>query len=482
MHLKRRWVGAAVTLTGLTIGMQHVEQSVTAQTAPTVVDPDLAVRTVIDELTTPIGMEFLDDTSFFVLEKNTGRVIRVSTEAPETTVLDLAVNAAGERGLLGMALHPDFPSNPRVYLYWTESSTGADTTTSSQTPLLGNRVDRYNWNGTILTFDRNIIRFRSQQQDEGQGHLTNHNGGVIRFGPDGKLYIFVGDVGRRGQMQNLPDGPFGPGQDDDQYGGPDPDDVHFTSVIVRLNANGTTPTDNPFHAHGGVIGGEVGTNIQRIFSYGHRNGFGMTFDPVTGALWMTENGDDTFSELNRVLPGMNGGWIQVAGPIAKVKTFKKLEKTIGGGSLQQSRWPPMNIAGTPDTALARLFMLDGAHYADPAFSWKYEVAPAAVGFLTDDVLGASYLNDLFMGAATGALQGGYLFKFDLNSSREKIKVSDARLKDRLANNTAKHDITESESLLFGSNFGVVTDILTAPSGHLFLVSLSHGTVYEVYRD
>ena len=166
--------------------------------------------------------------------------------------------------------------------------------------------------------DRNLILLRSRQTDnvEVPGHpgttnaaeQGNHNGGVLRFGPDGKLYLFMGDQGRRGWLQNLPNGPFltAP-QTDDTFGGPSPDNAHFTGFILRLNEDGTTPADNPFFAAGAAIGGEAGANIQKIYSYGHRNGFGMAFDPLSGSLWETENADDAFSELNRVVPGMNGG-------------------------------------------------------------------------------------------------------------------------------------------------------------------------------
>jgi hypothetical protein len=77
--------------------------------------------------------------------------------------------------------------------------------------------------------------------------------------------------------------------------------------------------------------------------------------------------------------------------------------------------------------------------------------------------------------------GGYLFRFNLTGNRQKIAVEDPRLQDRVADNTAKHDLTESESLLFGSGFGVGTDIDTGPNGNLFVVSLSHGAVYEIFR-
>ena len=77
--------------------------------------------------------------------------------------------------------------------------------------------------------------------------------------------------------------------------------------------------------------------------------------------------------------------------------------------------------------------------------------------------------------------GGYLFRFNLTGNRQQVAVEDPRLADRVADNTAKHDLTESESLLFGSGLGVGTDLDTGPNGNLFVVSLSHGAIYEVFR-
>jgi glucose/arabinose dehydrogenase len=609
-----------------------------AQDTPSLVDPNLRVRTVIENLDQPISMAFLGPNDFFVLEKATGQVKRVVNGVVQNTVLDLAVNSGSERGLLGITLHPNFPAAPHVYLYWTESTTGADTDVLSETPLLGNRVDRFVWNGSMLTFDQNIIRLRALQpaferEPTPAAGRGNHDGGVIKFGPDGKLYIFIGDVGRRGWLQNLLNGPYQPGDPlfgtDDNFGGPEPDDAHLTGSILRLNPDGTTPSDNPFtgighvfvarleggqevppnastakgyaafflneegtalrfivtvtgldftgtqtadpsddllnaHIHaaaprgtnagvrfgffgqpfndtnpndvvvtpfasgvGGTVfskwdrdegnnttltaqlpnilagqsyinfhtrrlpGGEirgqieenpqVTANIHKVFSYGLRNSFGFDFDPRSGNLWLEQNGDDTFTELNLVDPGMNGGWIQVMGPIARIDQFKLIETTMFGGNLQQSRWPPTNIADSPEEALARMVMLPGAHYSDPEFSWKFEVAPAGLGFISGRALGPQYEGDMILGAARTTLLGGNLFRFNLTGNRRNIAVDDPRLEDRVADNLDKFDITESESLLFGTGFGIGTDIHTGPNGNLFVVSLSNGAIYEISR-
>jgi aldose sugar dehydrogenase len=295
----------------------------------------------------------------------------------------------------------------------------------------------------------------------------------------------VGDVGRRGNLQNLVCGPTpacpGPIVPDDQFGGPAPDDAHRTGVVLRLNDDGTAPADNPFHAAGAAMGGEVGAGLQKIFSYGHRNSFGIAIDPLSGALWNQENGDDSFSELNRIDAGMNGGWVQIMGPVSRIAQFKQIETTFGGQNLQQLRWPPTNIADSPAEALSRLFVLPGSHYSDPEFSWKWEVAPAGIGFVEGRRLGPQFEGDLFVGAATPILEGGYLFRFNLTGNRRMVAVDDPRLDDRVADNLAKHEITESESLLVGRNFGVATDIETGPNGNLFVVSLTNGAVYEIFR-
>jgi glucose/arabinose dehydrogenase len=474
-----------------------------ADTTPLVIlDPNLQVTTFLSTgISQPIGIVFIGANDAFVLEKASGQVKRVIGGVMQPTpVLDLAVNSNSERGLLSLVLHPNFPATPFVYVRWTESSTGADSGVVSEVPLLGNRVDRYIWNGSNLTFDRNLIQLRSRQTDNiavaGHPGTTNpaengnHNGGVLKFGPDGKLYLFMGDQGRRGWLQNLPNGPFlTPPHVDDTFGGPAPDNAHFTGFILRLNEDGTTPADNPFFAAGAAIGGEAGANIQKIFSYGHRNGFGMAFDPMSGSLWETENADDAFSELNRIVPGMNGGWIQLAGPLSRIAEFKQIETTLFGSAMQQVRYPPTRVAYTANLALSRMFMLPGAVYRDPEFSWKYEIGPAGTTFVNGNSLGPEYNGTLWIGSARSFQQvggnGGSLYRMRLTSDRLHVDVSaDPRLADFVADNlfrAQKFDGTESETLQIGRGFGTTTDIEQGPDGSLYVVNLTDNAIYRISR-
>jgi hypothetical protein len=393
--------------------------------------------------------------------------------------------------------------------------------------------------------------------------------------------------------------------------------------MLRLNDDGTTPPDNPFFRAGALRGGEAGKNLQKIFAYGVRNGFGVAFDPFSGQLWESQDGDDSFSEINRIESGANLGWVQIMGPVARLAEFKAIETSSNFFGLQQVRWSPTNIADSADEALTRLFMVfeggdqfaaalgggqevppvmtsagamaqfvlnaDGSlayelratgpiqnatashihlgaraqngpvvaflfhpassqnfesgdliasgtihdsdiipqpgfsgtvsnlvermrqgrayanlhttahpggeirgqilitdrppvsHYHDPEFSWRWEVAPAGLGFISSRALGPQYQGDMILGAATPVLLDGYLFRFNLTGNRRQIGVDDPRLADRVADNFSKFDITESESLVFGAGFGIVTDIQTGPNGNLFVVSLSDGAIYEIFR-
>ena len=463
------------------------------------IDPALTVSTVVSGLSQPISLAFLGPNDFLVTEKATGQVKRVTNGVVAGVVVDLAVNSNSERGLLGMALHPEFPAVPWVYLYNTESTTGADSSVATEVPLLGNRVDRFVWNGSTLSFDRNIIQLRAFQNDHNnvadptlEVFRGNHNGGVLRFGPDGKLYVIIGDNGRRGWNQNNLEGPV----PDDDFGGPEPDDEHLTGVILRLNEDGSTPEDNPFQQAaedvgskiGGALGEEVARNLRKVFGYGVRNSFGMTFDPKSGELWTTENGGLSFDEVNHVLPGFNGGWIQFMGPLSRVGEFRAIEIAAGTGAngpngLQQLRYPATRISTTPADARRRLFDVTGSHPHDPEFSWKRVVPPAALGFIDGTSLGEQYDGDLIVGSAVArATNAGNLYRFRLNGGRNRFVFNDNGLKDNVADNFNNDDFTtEGQEILFGTSFGIVTDIQTGPDGNLYLVGPA-GTVRRISRQ
>lgn len=500
--LLRKLSASAVSI-GLFGALAAQPLSAQADTVPLeILDPSLQATVVLNAgITQPIGIVFVGPDDYFVLEKASGQVKRVLGGVLQATpVLDLAVNANSERGLLSMVLHPNFPANPSVYICWTESSTGADSTVALEVPLLGNRIDRFTWNGSTLTQAENLIRLRSLQTDNiavpghpgtnNAGPAGNHNGGVMRFGPDGKLYVFMGDQGRRGWLQNLPNGPFLTAPfSDDTYGGPTPDNAHLAGVILRLNDDGSAPADNPFFAAGAALGGEVGANIQKIYSYGHRNGFGMAFDPYSGFLWETENADDAYSELNRAVPGMNGGWIQLAGPIGRMANWKTIETTQFGRALQQVRYPPTRAAYTPSVALSRLLMLPGAVYVDPELSWRYEIGPAGTTFVKGAALGAAYDGTLWFGSSRSFAQvggnGGSLYRIKLTADRLHVDTSaDPRLADRVADNlfrAQKFDGTESETLQIGKGFGTTTSIEQGPDGNLYVVSITDNAIYRISR-
>ncbi|HEY7461029.1 MAG TPA: PQQ-dependent sugar dehydrogenase [Gemmatimonadota bacterium] len=424
-------------------------------------DPSLAVTAVVTGLQSPTTMAFVAPNEFLVLEKETGRVLHVRDGVVVGTAIDLAVNASHERGALGIALHPGFNSNHFVYIFWTWKGSGtgkgrlqgSDSSDLLMVPERGNRIDRFVWNGSTLTFDRNILRLAARGSD-------HHVGGVLCFGPDRKLYVFVGDQNVRGQLQNVGSGPA-------------PTNLNFTGVILRLNASGTAPGTNPFFAVGQARGGQAGENIKRIFAYGVRNSFGMAFDPVAGNLWIQENGDDAFDELDLVPPGFNSRWVQSMGPGSRHAQYRSIE--VASGELDSPSFLPTSLAPTFAQAQASLVDLGGSAPGDPAFSWKFPLGLAGLGFLSSGNLGPGYQGDLFV----GDVLTGRLFRFDLDAARTGFTSSDPRLADGVADNVARGGLTESETLIAGSGFGVVTDVETGPNGNLYVVSLTRNAVYQI---
>ena len=376
--------------------------------AQTVNDPTLTVETVVSGLSNPTTMAFIGDDDFLILQKNDGKVFRVQNGIADE-ILDLNVDNASEHGLLGIALHPSFDSNGFVYLYYTQTSAGGD----SGNAAVANRVDKFHWDGSTLTPEPgNPIL--SLPVDPG----PNHNGGVILFGPDQKLYVVNGDLNRNGKMQNFPNG----------------DDPDNTSGIYRLNDDGTAAAGNPFTGA-----------MDKYYAYGVRNSFGMAFDPVTNKLWDTENGENNYDEINLVEPGFNSGWESIMGPDSR----------------------------DPQNANQDLYIAPGSQYADPKFSWLQTVGPTAIVFLNSTQLGAQYENDVFV----GDINNGNLYHFELNQARNDFILS-GNLADKVADSVAERNAVLFGTG-FGSSFQGITDLKVGPDGFLYVVSYGDGAVYRI---
>ena len=411
------------------IGLATLLTTPPAEAQPVLLDPSLQVETVVTGLSSPTTMAFLGPGEFLVLEKDTGRVFRILNGAknPATPVLTLPVENASERGLLGIAI--DTSTNPdRVFIYYTRDADDNGTPEA-------NRIARFDWDtGTLTLINETVLR------DLPGGPGPNHDGGVLALDGAGLLYAMIGDLNLNGQTQNNSTGL--------------PDD---TSVILRLNQDGTAAAGNPLSPYcsnnpaqtcavdGNCTPGTCQTKVASYFAYGVRNGFGMGIDPITGELWDTENGPGppAFDEVNLVAPGFNSGWRDEMGPACC--------GTSGGGT------PP-------------LFTIPGSAYSDPEFSWRNAVAPTAIVFPALCNLGP--LND--DAAIVGDVNNGRLYRFPLNDTRDAFDLAAIPgLGDLVAD-----DATERDRVLLGTGF-FATDLEMGPDGALYAVSFVFGAVYRI---
>lgn len=448
------------------------ESSSPPSTGPAMTDDALGVEPVVTGLTEPTGLAFLADDDFFVIEKSTGQVKRVQGGEAGEPVLDLAVNFFDERGLLGIALHPDFASNGYTYLYWTSSGAGEgeagmlgpDTDVETELPELGNRVDRFVWDGEQLTWDRNIVQMRSNTLDtDTSGRIRgNHDAGPLVFGQDGTLFIVNGDQNLRGELQNI-----------DGAGGLDA--ANWTGVVLRVNDDGSIPQDNPFVPAASALDGESAENLARIWAYGVRNSFGLAIHPDTGDLWQTENGDDSWDEVNIFPGGANSGWWQLIGPSERFDEYRQIETESEDGT-DNPDVPPDQLAESGEEALSRLVEYEGSSFVEPVFAWKYPVAVTSIALVTDDALGDSSANTAWM----GTVLTDSLYRYPLAEDGSGFDFGDdAGLADLVDDNVQKGDVGESADYVVGTGFGVVTHIVQGPDGLLYVSSISNGAVYRI---
>jgi glucose/arabinose dehydrogenase len=222
------------------------------------------VETPVMALDVPWSMAFAPDGRLFVTER-AGRV-RILDAGTRTSELALTLDGVftqSEAGLLGLALDPAFAQNRFVYLYYSAAISGGAV----------NRVVRYREVASRLT-DRVVLL-------DDIPAAAIHDGGRLRFGPDGLLYVTTGDAADASAAQDL---------------------ASYAGKILRLNRDGTTPGDNPFSSP--------------IYSYGHRNPQGLDWHPATGDLWASEHGPTGNDEINAIAAGANYGWPRIEGAAA----------------------------------------------------------------------------------------------------------------------------------------------------------------------
>jgi glucose/arabinose dehydrogenase len=210
------------------------------------------VSTLATDLEVPWSFAFLPGGDALVTERDSGRLLRVSPSGEVQEIQTLPEGGSGEGGLLGVAVSPDYEDDRYIYAYYTT------------------RVDN------------RVVRFRMGERPEpiltGIPVNTYHDGGRIKFGPDGLLYVSTGDAGDSGNSQ-----------DRNSLGG----------KILRIEPDGSVPADNPFPGN-------------PVYSYGHRNVEGFAWDSE-GQLYASEFGASTWDEVNRIEAGENYGWPAVEG-------------------------------------------------------------------------------------------------------------------------------------------------------------------------
>ncbi|VFJ13517.1 PQQ-dependent sugar dehydrogenase [Candidatus Nitrosocosmicus franklandus] len=246
----------------------------------------------------------------------------------------------------------------------------------------------------------------------------NHDGGKLMIGPDNHLYGIIGDLNHDGMLQNFPDGP-------------NPDD---SGIIFRISTvDGSPPADNPFSS-------DPNDPRSKYFAYGIRNSFGLTFDPVTKTIWETENGPASNDEINIVNPGFNSGWQTIMGPISS--------------------------SGNTESDLVSF---EGSHYADPVLTWLDPPALTDIEFLNSTSLGESYYNNVFV----SDYNNGNLYYFEMNPERNGFVLD--TIPDLIVDNDEEQD-----SIIFGSGFGSITDLVTGPDdGYLYILSYDNGVIYRI---
>ena len=382
---------------------------------PNVTNPNLKAELVFRGLEFPTNMALLGHDDFLVLEKSKGTVNRIVNGAMLADPL-LQVSVASEVERGMLGIASSNSIN--------HTRVDGNNITSSRGPYVF-----LFYTEAISAQDDTPIGNRVYRYELVDNKLVNpkllldlpaipgprHNGGDITIGPDNNLYVAIGDV----------DGHTTEAQNLHEGGRPD-----GTGGILRITQDG-----QPVQS---IIGDLSPSN--KYFAYGIRNSFGIDFDSITGNLWDTENGAGSNDEINLIEPGFNSGWLRVQGKAPADFDYQQLVNFGGKGV-----------------------------YQDPEFTWVDTVGPSKVLFFDSDKLGEQYENDLLV----ADVHFGRIYNFNLNENR-----TDLVLEGPIADKVAETD-TEVEQLIFGSEFGAITDLEVGPDGYLYVLSFGQGAIYRI---
>ena len=276
------------------------------------------LEVMYDQLHWPVALAFAPDGRIFFATRYDGRIMIIENGTVLSTPFYQFDHFGKwhDQGLLGLALDPSFPNEPWVYAY-------------------------YSYNETVNGPDYNrIVRVQATGDTGGSmevllDHIPTgvwHIGGPIQFGPDGKLYAVIGDSYNAANAQNL---------------------TSLAGKVLRLNPDGSVPDDNPFAGNSSVN--------PYIFTYGHRNNFGIAFQPTTGDAFVTENGPTCNDEVNRLIPGRNYGW----GPVGFAATAGVCPSPPSVNDTNQDGPDPVLplIWYTPNIAPTNAIIYDGPNFA-----------------------------------------------------------------------------------------------------------------------
>jgi aldose sugar dehydrogenase len=381
-------------------------------------DTRIKIEPIYHGLSFPTAIAFLGPNDMLVLQMANSSIMRiVNGQMLDEPVLDLG-NTTKYYCVCDIAvLHNENNGTSYAFVYYIKAEVPDD---DGKTKPVNNSVYRYDITNGKFTNPKLIFEISKPTLRE-----SIHNGGKLMVGPDNNIYVTTGDFSgytgsnkSRTGAQNVKNGSFPDG----------------SSGILRFTQDGE-PVD------GGLLGDT--SPLDKYYAYGMRNSFGLDYDPITGNIWMTDNGPARHDELNIVMPGFNGGF----------------RKFFGMSSLFPTKFNLTDLESFNGTG----------KYYDPIFDWFITIGVTDLVFVPSDKLGKEYEGNLLV----GDINSGYLYRFLLNQSRTGLLLNGS-----VSDGVADNFIERLEAVFAKINGGGITDLEIGPDGLVYIVS-SNGKIMRL---